>query len=247
MKHARHRRRRPAGRVAPRVGAWVETSASGRVPSRSTRSRPAWARGLKHQQAHAGQHINLSRPAWARGLKHPPVHFDHRALAVAPRVGAWVETSVTVELGPGSRVAPRVGAWVETRAFPGRRNRLCSSRPAWARGLKLQRRVDLRADLDVAPRVGAWVETSSRPGTAPPCSTSRPAWARGLKLDLRGDRRRLRWQSRPAWARGLKLQLPRRERPGSEVAPRVGAWVETSRAERQLPAARRRAPRGRVG
>ncbi len=78
-----------------------------------------------------------------------------------------------------------------------------TSRPAWARGLK-----HVYVDVD---------------GNE---SVSRPAWARGLKLrpgrDLGTDRR-----SRPAWARGLKRGRYRRDRMGREVAPRVGAWIET--------------------
>ena len=96
------------------------------------------------------------------------------------------------------------------------------SRPAWARGLKL--------NGGVLGLTGI---------------TSRPAWARGLKpinalfvLCLSA--------SRPAWARGLKHLPTSFENPKNYVAPRVGAWIETMR---QLPGMRRntgRAPRGRV-
>ena len=54
--------------VAPRVGAWIETSCLPPVVSQST-SRPAWARGLKPR----------SLPSFQR-------------YGVAPRVGAWIET-----------------------------------------------------------------------------------------------------------------------------------------------------------
>ena len=53
-----------------------------------------------------------SRPAWARGLK----------LAMGQMV-----------MNPA--VAPRVGAWIETMPAP-RGLRTSLSRPAWARGLK---------------------------------------------------------------------------------------------------------------
>ncbi len=64
-----------------------------------------------------------------------------------------------VEMGcrNDTSVAPRVGAWIETRSTsnrsPGKK-----SRPAWARGLKLE-----------------------RAGITEALKASRPAWARGLK------------------------------------------------------------------
>ena len=33
---------------------------------------------------------------------------------VAPRVGAWIETSLIARSGTVDQVAPRVGAWIET-------------------------------------------------------------------------------------------------------------------------------------
>jgi len=35
-------------------------------------------------------------------------------------------------------------------------------------------------------------------------------------------------ESRPAWARGLKLTIGKPNYEEREVAPRVGAWIETS-------------------
>ena len=57
--------------------------------------------------------------------------------AVAPRVGAWIETEMVLHqrLDPGG-VAPRVGAWIET-----------------------QYRNTFYFINCVAPRVGAWIET----------------------------------------------------------------------------------------
>ena len=72
------------------------------------------------------------------------------------------------------------------------------SRPAWARGLKLDI-AEQYLDKQVAPRVGAWIETFMK------------VWDKYEK------------ESRPAWARGLKHQL--------QFAP---DWWQ------------RRAPRGRV-
>ena len=55
--------------------------------------------------------------------------------AVAPYVGAWIETSGSASVSPNSAVAPYVGAWIETR---GRRLlvMMVGSHPTWVRGLK---------------------------------------------------------------------------------------------------------------
>ena len=56
--------------VAPRAGAWIETC-------NRHRPRPTWRR---------------SRPARARGLKHDPGQLIRHLHMVAPRAGAWIET-----------------------------------------------------------------------------------------------------------------------------------------------------------
>ena len=56
--------------------------------------------------------------------------------AVAPRVGAWIETTVETEGEQIGNVAPRVGAWIETK----------NDKASYAFN-------------SVAPRVGAWIET----------------------------------------------------------------------------------------
>ena len=58
-------------KVAPRVGAWIETVDGEGVSSLPTESLPAWERGLK---------LVVEAP-------------DLGVLAVAPRVGAWIETA----------------------------------------------------------------------------------------------------------------------------------------------------------
>ena len=54
---------------------------------------------------------------------------------------------------------------------------------------------------------------------------SRPPWARGLKLPELAGLGHLQ-QSRPPWARGLK-HVPLDFLVHIEVAPPVGAWIET--------------------
>ena len=62
--------------------------------------------------------------------------FEVSSTAVAPHVGAWIETRGTTRCDTHRYVAPHVGAWIETRI-------------PWPKNL---------AD-DVAPHVGAWIET----------------------------------------------------------------------------------------
>ena len=49
-------------------------------------------------------------------------------------------------------VAPRVGAWIETIELMSNIVAELTSRPAWARGLKLYLLADLTLDLRRAPR-----------------------------------------------------------------------------------------------
>ena len=56
----------------------------------------------------------LSPPAWGRGLKPRAEPGVTPTPAVAPRVGAWIETAISTRTGAGWSVAPRVGAWIET-------------------------------------------------------------------------------------------------------------------------------------
>ena len=58
--------------VAPRVGAWIETSEF-----------------LSKELLRASR----SHPVWVRGLKPSGVDKSPFVMAVAPRVGAWIETS----------------------------------------------------------------------------------------------------------------------------------------------------------
>ena len=98
--------------------------------------------------------------AWGRGLKQLSINSRSSTKLVAPRVGAWIETSSDGGYFAGEFVAPRVGAWIETKS-------------------------SLR-DLSpfvVAPRVGAWIETLIE--VAGCMRYKSPlAWGRGLKQSL---------------------------------------------------------------
>ena len=93
----------------------------------------AWIETLVADSTH---NYDVSHPVWVRGLKHKYKWFCSVGFVVAPRVGAWIETSPVYAHGNNCGVAPRVGAWIET---------LFS--------------LKLLVKRSVAPRVGAWIET----------------------------------------------------------------------------------------
>ncbi len=57
-------------------------------------SLPVWERGLKLAWSCIPTYLRMSLPVWERGLKHDINHEMVYALAVAPRVGAWIETMI---------------------------------------------------------------------------------------------------------------------------------------------------------
>ena len=75
---------------------------------------------------------------WVRGLKLCCSLLLLQVRAVAPRVGAWIETLISVICY----------------------NVYNESHPVWVRGLKLyEAGKKVPYNLYVAPRVGAWIET----------------------------------------------------------------------------------------
>ena len=121
--------------VAPRRGAWIETSGTTTIEYLQLESRPAGARGLKQgnldrHRARAG--VAPRRGAW---IETPIMDIHAPGQTVAPRRGAWIETTQSDYICPLQSVAPRRGAWIETIYLA------CviapsKSRPAGARGLK---------------------------------------------------------------------------------------------------------------
>ena len=58
----------------------------------------------------------MSHPTWVRGLKlYHQMYIRHRA--VAPYVGAWIETHNEFTDKAFGFVAPYVGAWIETFVY----------------------------------------------------------------------------------------------------------------------------------
>ena len=80
--------------------------------------------------------IDTSLPIWERGLKHIDTSRNITCSAVAPYMGAWIETLRDGKAGGINGVAPYMGAWIET---------------FWS---FLRRKQFL-----VAPYMGAWIET----------------------------------------------------------------------------------------
>ena len=105
--------------VAPRRGAWIETTVTF-LPIPAKWSHPAGVRGLKHQVTgfvdctaevapRRGAWIETtvtflpipakwSHPAGVRGLKHQVTGFVDCTAEVAPRRGAWIETSKAIPI-----------------------------------------------------------------------------------------------------------------------------------------------------
>ena len=76
-----------------------------------------WVRGLKLPIETTYPCISESHPVWVRGLKHRIDLVFYTLIIVAPRVGAWIETTMTEDHVSTCNVAPRVGAWIETTTF----------------------------------------------------------------------------------------------------------------------------------
>ena len=69
---------------------------------------------MKHAPSCGDFPLHLSPPAWGRGLKRSQGRLWPRKRLVAPRVGAWIETTNLMWTAEPTEVAPRVGAWIET-------------------------------------------------------------------------------------------------------------------------------------
>ena len=64
---------------------------------------------------------------------------------------------------------------------------------------------------------------------------SHPEWVRGLKPFIISAQP-LMLRSHPEWVRGLKPPLDENNNIVNEVAPRVGAWIETVAGQSSAPA-----------
>ena len=137
-----------------------------------------------------------------------PLHCDIQTFveyAVAPYVGAWIETWAEKAYRRILWVAPYVGAWIETLNTIAQSSRQRESHPTWVRGLKPSHRLHyphslcrtLRGCVDwnwklhtkakiilVAPYVGARIETRKL-ACGKTLAVSHPMWMRGLNLKIK--------------------------------------------------------------
>ena len=102
------------------------------------------------------------------------------------------------------------------------------SLPMWERGLKRIKRQFPGDQREVAPYVGAWIETAKELLRVLKATGSLPMWERGLKPQYH-RRMVLGFKSLPMWERGLKRDYHSGCRPHRQVAPYVGAWIETGK------------------
>ena len=78
-------------RVAPRAGAWIETSVRRIMPTNLS-SLLVQERGLKQECNKLTAHNGGSLLVQERGLKPGPASDLKSICPVAPRAGAWIET-----------------------------------------------------------------------------------------------------------------------------------------------------------
>ena len=78
---------------------------------------------------------------------------------VAPRAGAWIESSGYEHNPENLIVAPRAGAWIESAMNWSPIEKNLSSLPVRERGLKVDDGTSGGRPAGVAPRAGAWIES----------------------------------------------------------------------------------------
>ena len=96
-----------------------------------------WVRGLKPMVVVLICSLNMSHPMWVRGLKLGLNTWQYLTLVVAPHVGAWIETILTLIVASSLSLSHPM--WVRGLKLAICRVILISlrSHPMWVRGLKL--------------------------------------------------------------------------------------------------------------
>ena len=185
--------------VAPRVGAWIETSSRrlGFCHNLRQRSPLAWGRGSKrYNTAHRVTRECRCRPSRGGVDRNLALRRGHR----------------TGHFGASGQGRPSRGGVDRNallRAESGDRAQRTRSPLAWGRGSKpIDAVVRMTTRIYVAPRVGAWIETVVAP------------WKPAV-----GDR--CRRPSRGGVDRNARFTESIGHGEPRLVAPRVGAWIET--------------------
>ena len=73
-----------------------------------------WVRGLKQSVGWSTLQVRHVAPRVGAWIETTPCDFSRNLPYVAPRVGAWIETNNYGQCRESNLVAPRVGAWIET-------------------------------------------------------------------------------------------------------------------------------------
>ena len=150
--------RRSRGR--PPRGGVDRNSIAGALDADASASPPARGRGSKHHVAPTRRRRSRrSPPARGRGSKHADRVDELRWLAVAPRAGAWIETSSDAGVDVDARSRPPRGGVDRNLPMRDRHGRDRRSPPARGRGSKHAAHAARSLRRRVAPRAGAWIET----------------------------------------------------------------------------------------
>ena len=99
-----------------------------------------------------------SHPIWVRGLKPKVSTTITNRVMVAPYMGAWIETTISITSSTSGSV----------------------SHPIWVRGLKCLALGHHLYEIFAAPYMGAWIETFTS-FVVHVILESHPVWVRGLK------------------------------------------------------------------
>ena len=123
-------------KVAPHVGAWIETNTCYNFAHRLSVAPHvgAWIETLI--EVSGSTNTSKSHPMWVRGLKLAKLDEWCVKYNVAPHVGAWIETNFYSATFVIRCVAPHVGAWIETHPPDYSLIGCEKSHPMWVRGLK---------------------------------------------------------------------------------------------------------------
>ena len=188
----------------------------------SATSLPTWERGSKPavQSRRVGRALSL--PTWERGSKLLHDRGDVGLRRRSPR-GSVDRNIDATWMGMARQVAPHVGAWIETSPRTGRRTDT-RSLPTWERGSKLSMAVDITLLPRRSPRGSVdrnrqtIVRGSADSGRSPRGSVDRNR--RYLNVAQGQPGRSPRGSVDRNYDRALTIAA-------AQVAPHVGAWIET--------------------
>ena len=137
LKHEVMEQENTTDKVAPFMGAWIETRSRRLRYFSLSKLLPLWEHGLKQVRLGFCFRMQTLLPLWEHGLKpmFPPSVWDR--MQVAPFMGAWIETVKWSWIDGDVLVAPFMGAWIETLILNGTPlKKSAGLLPLWEHGLK---------------------------------------------------------------------------------------------------------------